>query len=178
MKLSSNFSLKEMTQSQTALRNNIENEPDEQQIENIKQLVVNVLQPLRDYYQLPLKITSGFRSPKLCKLIGSSSKSQHCANNGSAAADFEIPGVDNKELASHIKNNFEYDQLILEYYDDLDINSGWIHVSYVPMKCRQEALIKDKTGYHKWEDQWKRRKKIKAKKRKIKKAKRKDNCFA
>ena len=58
MKLSSNFSLKEMTQSQTALRNNIENEPDEQQIENIKQLVVNVLQPLRDYYQLPLKITS------------------------------------------------------------------------------------------------------------------------
>jgi hypothetical protein len=153
MKLSQNFSLKEMTQSQTALRNNIENEPDEQQIENIKQLVVNVLQPLRDYYQLPLKITSGFRSPELCKLIGSSSKSQHCANNGSAAADFEIPGVDNKELASHIKNNFEYDQLILEYYDDLDINSGWIHVSYVPMKCRQEALIKDKTGYHKWEDQ-------------------------
>ena len=113
MKLSSNFSLKEMTQSQTALRNNIENEPDEQQIENIKQLVVNVLQPLRDYYQLPLKITSGFRSPELCKLIKSSSKSQHCANNGSAAADFEIPGVDNKELASHIKNNFEYDQLIL-----------------------------------------------------------------
>ena len=151
MKLSSNFSLKEMTQSQTALRNNIENEPDEQQIENIKQLVVNVLQPLRDYYQLPLKITSGFRSPELCKMIGSTTKSQHCANNG-AAADFEIPGHDNKEVASHIKNNFDFDQLILEYYDDLDMNSGWIHCSFQLMEGRHEALIKDKTGYHKWED--------------------------
>ena len=88
MKLSTNFTLEEMIQSQTALRNNIDNKPNDQQIENIKHLVVNILQPLRDYYQVPLKITSGFRSPKLCKLIGSSSKSQHCANNGSAAADF------------------------------------------------------------------------------------------
>ena len=152
MKLSSNFSLKEMTQSQTALRNNIENEPDEQQIENIKQLVVNVLQPLRDYYQLPLKITSGVRSPKLCKLIARSSQSHHCATNGSAAADFEIPGHDNKEVASHIKNNFDFDQLILEYYDDLDMNSGWIHCSFQIMEGRHEALIKDKTDYHKWED--------------------------
>ena len=61
MNLSRNFTLKEMTQSQTALRNNIDNEPDEQQIENIKNLVVNILQPLRDYYQVPLKVTSGFR---------------------------------------------------------------------------------------------------------------------
>ena len=151
MNLSRNFTLKEMTQSQTALKNNIDNEPDEQQIENIKNLVVNILQPLRDYYQVPLKVTSGFRTPKLCKILKSKITSQHCANNG-AAVDFEIPGHDNKEVASHIKNNFDFDQLILEYYDDLDINSGWIHCSFKIMEGRHEALIKDKSGYHKWED--------------------------
>ena len=113
MKLSQNFSLREMTQSQTALRNDIDNTPNESQIENLKALCENVLQPLRDYYEAPIKITSGYRSPDLCKILNSKITSQHCANNG-AAADFEIFGYDNKEVASHIKNNFEFDQLILE----------------------------------------------------------------
>ena len=78
MMLSSNFSLKEMTQSQTALRLGLDNEPNEEQIENLKQLCLNVLQPLRDYYETPIKVTSAFRSAKLSEAIGSSSKSQHC----------------------------------------------------------------------------------------------------
>ena len=76
--------------------------------------------------------------------------SQHCANNGSAA-DFEIPGYDNKQVASHIKNNFEFDQRILEYYDSSDINSGWIHCSFKSGANRKESLTKDKAGYQKWE---------------------------
>jgi|TARA_Y100000401_G_scaffold109158_1_gene105083 zinc D-Ala-D-Ala carboxypeptidase len=150
MKLSQNFSLREMTQSQTALRNDIDNTPNESQIENLKALCENVLQPLRDYYEAPIKITSGYRSAALCEKIGSSSNSQHCANNG-AAADFEIFGYDNKEVASHIKNNFEFDQLILEYYNDSDINSGWIHCSFKSGANRKESLTKDKAGYQKWE---------------------------
>ena len=74
--LSPNFSLKEMTQSQTALRLGLDNEPNEEQIENLKQLCLNVLQPLRDYYQTPIKISSGFRSAKLSEAIGSSANSQ------------------------------------------------------------------------------------------------------
>ena len=66
MKLSKNFSLEELTQSQTALRNNIDNTPNEVQIANLEKLVLNILQPLRDYYEAPVKITSGFRSPALC----------------------------------------------------------------------------------------------------------------
>ena len=149
MNLTKNFSLKEMTQSQTALRNNIDNEPNEAQIYNLKLLCTEILQPLRDYYQAPIKITSGFRSPKLCEKIGSSKNSQHCANNG-AAADFEIPNFDNKNVASHIKNNFDFDQLILEYYDESDINSGWIHCSLKSGSNRKESLTKDKTGYKQW----------------------------
>jgi len=150
MKLSSNFILREMTQSQTALRNDIDNTPNESQIENLKALCENVLQPLRDYYEAPIKITSGYRSPDLCKILNSKITSQHCANNG-AAADFEIFGYDNKEVASHIKNNFEFDQLILEYYDSSDINSGWIHCSFKSGANRKESLTKDKAGYQKWE---------------------------
>ena len=149
MKLSQNFTLKEMTQSQTALRNHIDNSPNDLQIQNIEELVKNILQPLRDYYEAPLKITSCYRSPALCEKIGSSSNSQHCANRG-AAADFEIPGYDNKQVASHIKNNFDFDQLILEYYDESDINSGWIHCSFLSNKNRKESLIKDNEGYHQW----------------------------
>ena len=149
MLLSKNFSLKELTQSQTALKNNIDNEPNGSQIYNLKLLCSNILQPLRDYYESPIKITSGYRRKTLCELIKSSSTSQHCANNG-AAADFEIPGIDNKNVGSHIKNNFNFDQLILEYYDESDINSGWIHCSYKSGGGRKESLTKDKTGYKQW----------------------------
>ena len=149
MMLSPHFSLKEMTQSQTALRAGITNDPNGSQIYYIKHLCSNILEPLRDYYEAPIKITSGYRSQALCELIKSSPQSQHCANNG-AAADFEIPGYDNKQVASHIKNNFDFDQLILEYYDESDINSGWIHCSFSSNKNRKESLIKDNEGYHQW----------------------------
>ena len=149
MKLTNNFSLKEITQSQTALKNNIDNEPNAEQIENLRQLCKTILQPLREYYQLPIKITSGFRSPELCEIIGSKSTSQHCANE-CAAADFEIPGVDNKKVFKHIIDKLPFCQIILEYYDDSDINSGWIHVSWSP-NPRGQALIKDKEGYKTWQ---------------------------
>lgn len=145
--LTNNFSLDEMIQSQTALRNNLDNTPNESQIENLKGLCENVLQPLRDYYQSPIKVTSAFRSEKLATLIGSKPTSQHCKGE---AADFEIPGYDNKEVASHIKNNFDYDQLILEYYDESDKNSGWIHCSFKSSDNRKQNLIKDKSGYKEW----------------------------
>jgi len=149
MMLSPHFSLKEMTQSQTALRAGITNDPNGSQIYYIKHLCTDILEPLRDYYEAPIKITSGYRSQALCELIKSSPQSQHCANNG-AAADFEIPTYDNKEVASHIKNNFDFDQLILEYYDKSDKNSGWIHCSLKIDNNRKKSLMKDDKGYHQW----------------------------
>ncbi len=148
MKLTENFSLKEMTQSQTALKNNIDNEPNAEQIENLRQLCKTILQPLREDFQLPIKVTSGYRSPELCEIIGSKPTSQHCAND-CAAVDFEIPGIDNKKVFRYIIENLPYDQMILEYYDESDINSGWIHVSWSP-NLRGQTLTKDKEGYKTW----------------------------
>ena len=62
------------------------------------------------------------------------------ADNGAAAADFEIPGVDNRELALYIKNELEYDQLILEFYTPGEPNSGWIHCSWIPNSPRASFL--------------------------------------
>jgi uncharacterized protein YcbK (DUF882 family) len=140
MKLTANITLDELTKSQIAERKGINNNPNPQQIENLKALAVNVLQPIRSHFDKPLIISSGFRCAELCLEIGSSINSQHVADDESAAADFEIPGVDNRELARWIRNNLEVDQGILEFYRDGEPTSGWIHCSYSVNKNRQQWL--------------------------------------
>ena len=140
MKLTANITLDELTKSQTAERKGINNNPSPQQIENIKALAVNVLQPVRSHFDKPLIKSSGFRCAQLCIEIGSKITSQHVADNDAAAADFEIPGVDNRELATWIKNELEFDQLILEFYRDNEPTSGWIHCSYSSNNNRNQCL--------------------------------------
>ena len=127
MKLSKNFSLKEMTKSQTALRRGIDNEPGDEEEANLQQLCEQVLQKVRDHFGKPVTVKSGYRSPELNKAIGGSTTSDHCKG---MAADIEIPGVSNYELADWIKENCEFRQLILEFYTPGVPDSGWVHVSY------------------------------------------------
>ena len=141
MKLTANFSLDELIKSQVAERKGINNNPSPMQIENLKALAVNILQPIRSQFDRPLIISSGFRCAQLCLEIGSNINSEHCADNKSAAADFEIPGVDNKELAEWIKSNLEYNQLILEFYRDGEPSSGWVHCSYSTDLNKKQSLI-------------------------------------
>ena len=136
MNLSRNFTLSELTKSDTAIRKGINNNPNAEQIEKLKALCENILQPVRDHFGR-VKITSGFRSVELCMAIGSSANSQHAK---AEAADFECVGVDNAELADWIKDNLPYDQLIVEYYTPGEPNSGWIHCSYVPDQPRASYL--------------------------------------
>ena len=140
MKLTANITLDELTKSQIAERKGINNNPNPQQIENLKNLAINILQPVRSHFDKPLIISSGFRCAQLCTEIGSSINSQHTAFDGAAAADFEIPGVDNRELALWIKNELEFDQLILEFYRDNEPTSGWIHCSYSTEANRNQSL--------------------------------------
>ena len=136
MNLTRNFTLSELTKSDTAIRKGINNNPNAEQIEKLKALCENILQPVRDHFGR-VKITSGFRSVDLCLAIGSSANSQHAK---AEAADFECPGVDNAELADWIYKNLEPDQLILEFYTPGEPNSGWIHCSYVSDKPRKQLL--------------------------------------
>ena len=136
MNLSRNFTLSELIKSDTAIRKGINNNPNAEQIEKLKALCENILQPVRDHFGR-VKVTSGFRSVDLCLAIGSSSNSQHAK---AEACDFECIGVDNAELADWIKDNLPYDQLIVEYYTPGEPNSGWIHCSYVPDQPRASYL--------------------------------------
>jgi len=150
MKLSANFTLSELTKSQTAVRKNIKNEPSTAHVENLIHLAETVLQPVRDHFGKPVVISSGYRSPELCEAIGSSSKSQHARGE---AADFEIMGVDNMQLAMWINKNTDFDQLILEFYEPGDPNSGWVHCSAVREGSRAQVLKASKVeGRTKYEN--------------------------
>ena len=136
MNLSRNFTLSELIKSDTAIRRGINNNPNAEQIEKLKALCENILQPVRDHFGR-VKVTSGFRSVELCEAIGSSARSQHAK---AEAADFEVIGTDNAELFDWIKNNLSPDQLILEFYTPSEPNSGWIHCSWIEGTPRASFL--------------------------------------
>ena len=137
MKLTENFTLAEMTKSETALRYDMDNTPGEAEIANLKLLAENVLQPVRNHYKRGVKVNSGFRHPEVNAKVGGSKTSDHCRGQ---AADIEIPGVPNAELAEWIRDNLEFRQLILEFYTPGVPDSGWVHVSYVAGDNKKQVM--------------------------------------
>ena len=128
----------------------IRDRPSTAHVENLIHLAETVLQPIRDHFGKPVVISSGYRSPELCEAIGSSTKSQHARGE---AADFEIMGVDNMQLAMWINKNTDFDQLILEFYEPGDPNSGWVHCSAVREGSRAQVLKASKVeGRTKYEN--------------------------
>ena len=143
--LSANFSLHEMCKSESALRLNIDNTPGETETENLRLLCEKVLQPVRDHYGKGVKVNSGYRSPELnsSPAVGGSKTSDHCKG---MAADIEIPGVANADLAQWIMDNLEYTQLILEFYTPGIGDSGWCHISYDPNNLKKQELTATKVA--------------------------------
>ena len=136
MMLSDHFSLAEFTKSQTAIRKGIKNDPNDAAIENMRLLCENILEPVRQHYDIPFTLNSGFRCLALNEAVGSSSRSQHVTGQ---AADFEIPTIANKDLAHWIVDNLDYDQVLLEFYKEGDPSSGWVHCSYDNGNNRKQA---------------------------------------
>lgn len=142
MKLSTNFSLQELTKSDIAIRMQIDNTASPQVVENLQALVDNVLQPLRDAFG-PIIVTSGYRSKAVNKACGGSIASHHCQGY---AADFEALGVDNRELALYIKEQLKFTQLILEFYEDGVPDSGWVHCAYDSKDLKGQVLTARKVN--------------------------------
>ena len=142
MKLSTNFSLQELTKSDIAIRMQIDNTANPQVVENLQALVDNVLQPLRDAFG-PIIVTSGYRSKAVNKACGGSTASHHCQGY---AADFQALGVDNRELALYIKEQLKFTQLILEFYEDGVPDSGWVHCAYDPKDLKGQVLTARKVN--------------------------------
>ncbi len=118
-------SLKELLFSETATRLGIDNTPTDQTLINLQTLIYEVITPIINQFG-DIKITSGYRSPELCKAIGSSPTSQHTKGE---AVDFVVPNISNQEVSLWIVQKLEFDQCILEFWKP-ETNSGWVHVSY------------------------------------------------
>ena len=130
MDLSKHFTLEEFTHSQTASRLNIENTPNEIQIQSMVTLCERVLEPVRVHFDKPVIIDSGFRCPQLNSSIPNSSPtSQHMIGE---AADIIIPGIVLPDIFNFIKENLDFDQIIYE--------GDWVHVSYRAIGNRKQAL--------------------------------------
>jgi hypothetical protein len=150
MKISKNFTLKELKRTECR----IPNDPDERALINIVAGTHKILQPCRDEFGL-VRVTSAYRCPAVNQAIGGSKTSDHCAVGTSSAFDFEIASeeISNLQLAEWIRDNLEYKQLILEYYNPAEgPNSGWVHCSYdIAGGNRKEIktakVIKGKTKY-------------------------------
>ena len=139
MQLSENLSLAEVIRSETAKRNGISNKPNPRHLENLKIIAVNIFQPIRNFFQRAVHLSSGYRSEELNAFINGSKSSQHCTGE---ALDIDMDGteVTNKEVFDYIKDNLEFDQLIWEF--GTNDNPDWVHVSYKASGKQRKQVIK------------------------------------
>ena len=134
LKLTNNFYLKEFVISQVAERHGYKNEPNEKQIENLRMLCLNVLQPLREIIAVPIFINSGFRSFDVNAAVGGRLNSQHLEGK---AADFIVPSMNLVDVFNIILQKSSFDQLIYEF-------GKWIHVSWNDEMNRNEVMLSKK----------------------------------
>jgi len=139
MKLTPNFTLEELTQSEMAERKGLDNTPNEEVKANLVRLA-RFLEEIRRVLGRPIMVNSAYRSPEVNTAIGSKPTSQHCIG---CAADIKVPGLTPDNIVKEIlKTNLEYDQLIREF-------DSWVHIS-IPNKFadkpRKQVLIIDKAG--------------------------------
>ena len=136
--ISKHISYKEGVYSITAIRKGIDNEPNEEQLLNMKLVAEKIFEPVRVHFNTPIKVNSFFRSPDLNKAIGGSTKSQHCKGQA-IDIDDTYGKVKNSDIYWWIKENLDFDQMIWEFGNN--DNPDWVHVSYVsPDKNRNRCL--------------------------------------
>ena len=136
--ISKHISYKEGVYSITAIRKGIDNEPNEEQLSNMKLVAEKIFEPVRIHFKVPIKVNSFFRSPDLNKAIGGSTKSQHCKGQA-IDIDDTYGKIKNSDIYWWIKDNLDFDQMIWEFGNN--DNPDWVHVSYVsPDKNRNRCL--------------------------------------
>ena len=126
--ISAHITYAEGVKSKTAVKLNIDNTPDEDQLETMETTAMKIFEPVRCHYNIPIAVTSFFRSKTLNSTLRGSINSQHC--NGEAIdMDADVFGkITNKDIFDYIKDNLVFDQLIWEFGDDCEPN--WVHASY------------------------------------------------
>ena len=132
--ISKHISFDEATVSNTATRFGIENNPSDIQLACMKLVAEKCFEPLRTWYNKPIKVNSFFRCESLNAKVGGSKTSQHVKGEA-----IDLSGgnkVENKKLFNWCKENLEFDQLINEY------DFTWVHISYTVKNRKQILAIK------------------------------------
>lgn len=131
--ISKHITFNEATKSPTAIRNGIKNEPNAQELSNMKLVAEKCFEPLREWYGKPIRVNSFFRCDKLNTLVKGSKTSQHVEGK---AIDMDAGSKqENKKIFEWCKANLVFDQIINEY------DYSWIHISYNASKNRNQILI-------------------------------------
>ena len=141
MKISEHLDLVEVTRSETAKRKGISNMPTEAHLENFKKLAEHIFEPIRTHFNVPIHISSGYRSKELNTAIGGSLTSQHCSGEAiDIDMDGSANGVTNKMVFEYIKDNLDFDQMIWEFgsKDAPD----WVHVSYETTGKQRKQILR------------------------------------
>ncbi len=128
-KISEHFTYGEVIHSNLAKGIGMNNEPPTELLPKFQQMADMILENVRAHFNKPIQITSWYRNPQLNEMLGSKPTSQHILGE---AVDFTIPGIDNMTVAKYIRDNLNFDQIVLE--------RTWIHCSYVNEGNRKEVL--------------------------------------
>ena len=144
MRLSKNFTLNELTRSNTATRLGIDNDPSKEGIMKLT-LLAAFLQDIRDRIGA-LRITSGYRSPQLSEAIGSSSNSQHCRYEAVDLQYVKRGNMDNLMIyQTLIDLDLDFDQAILEFGNATEYidptSPDWVHLSWKVVDNRRQVLV-------------------------------------
>jgi D-alanyl-D-alanine dipeptidase len=141
MKLSKHLSIAEVTRSETAKRLGISNEPTAEHLENFKLLAEKVFEPIREHFNVPIHISSGYRSKALNTAIKGSLSSQHCSGEAiDIDMDGSANGVTNTMVFDFIKDNLDFDQMIWEFGSSS--KPDWVHVSYKANGKQRKQILR------------------------------------
>ncbi len=144
IKISEHISYNEAVRSETAIRYGLNNTPDEKALANMKLTAEKVFEPARLHFNVPMYISSFYRSFEVNAKIGGSPTSDHCFGKPIDIDCDVFGGITNLQLLYWIKDNLEFDQLIWEF-DNPDGSPAWVHVSYSEQNNRNECLRAYKT---------------------------------
>lgn len=138
MKLSKNLTLAEAIKSNTATRLGIDNNPTQEHLENMKLVAEKIFQPIREYFSVPIGVSSMYRSEALNKAVRGSKTSQHCKGQAIDIDADIFGGITNNDIYSYVLGNLDFDQLISEY--GTEDNPAWVHISYKKDGNRKQVL--------------------------------------
>jgi len=147
--ISKHISYHEGTYSQTGVRRDLDNTPDDSQLKRMEEVAENLFEPLREWVGGPIKINSFFRGEPVNTAIGGSRKSQHMKGQA-IDIDDTFGHKTNAEMYHYVKDNLDFDQLIWEF--GTDKNPNWLHISWVSHRPNRKKLtvakkVNGKTRY-------------------------------